>query len=468
MADIIIVPGSSIMSFTSSLNYKQTLTQEASGSLTLLGSGSTGRTDICTVNGNNGTLFSVSDDLSDSLFSVNTIAGLPVIEAFADNTVKLGKYGAEAIVISGSNNTLQLSGSIKAVSLGTSSDTNVVVFNTSTKALSYNNALSLQGATGTQGIQGIYGAQGIQGAQGTQGIYGTQGIQGSQGTQGIYGAQGITGTGTQGIQGIYGAQGTTGATGTGTQGTTGTQGIQGIAGGGGSIPGSNNEILTSNGSGAAVAESNLTFDGSNLDIKGGSSISGYNSTPTQLLSYYPNGAYGGFFAAGGGQVAPSGFSYSYANGIVSLVDNTLLTNGTWGGYTYPVNGTILNNCTSRSAINPGDLICLVNDGKWSKVAANNGAGKCDQLLGICLSTATSADENIHVLIDGIVVSYNHAQSTSANPGAPLYIDATSAGRVSETAPSTTGDFVRLIGHNIYDTTEGVVIRFQPDNTWVEI
>jgi hypothetical protein len=103
MADIIITPASSIMSFTSSLNYTQTLTQEASGSLTLLGSGSTGRTDLFTVNGNNGTLFSVSDDLSNSLFSVNTIAGLPVIEAFANNTVVMGQYGQNVLVVTGSN-----------------------------------------------------------------------------------------------------------------------------------------------------------------------------------------------------------------------------------------------------------------------------------------------------------------------------------------------------------------------------
>jgi hypothetical protein len=102
MADIRITPAASVMAFTSSLNFKETLTQEASGSLTLLGSGSTGRTDLFTINGNNGTLFSVSDDLSNSLFSVNTIAGLPVIEAFADNTVVMGQYGQNVLVITGS------------------------------------------------------------------------------------------------------------------------------------------------------------------------------------------------------------------------------------------------------------------------------------------------------------------------------------------------------------------------------
>jgi hypothetical protein len=66
------------------------------------GSGS----NIFTVDGTSGRLFSVDDDLTNSLFSVNTITGLPVIEAFADNTVKLGKYSAasgSAMTITGSN-----------------------------------------------------------------------------------------------------------------------------------------------------------------------------------------------------------------------------------------------------------------------------------------------------------------------------------------------------------------------------
>jgi len=260
MADIRITPGSSIMAFTSSLSYKQTITQDPSGSVVLYGSGSTNRTNIFAIDGASGRLFSVTDDFSNSLFSANTISGLPVIEAFADSTVKIGKYGQEAIVVSGSGGDLQLSGSIKLPSLVTAADTNVVVFNTTSKKISYNTALSLQGV---QGIQGTYGNQGttgtsVQGTAGTsvQGTTGTS-VQGTAGTsvQGATGTsvQGATGTATQGIQGIYGNQGATGtatqgatgtatqgtagtsvqgATGTATQGTTGTsvQGIQGIYG----------------------------------------------------------------------------------------------------------------------------------------------------------------------------------------------------------------------------------------------
>ena len=91
------------MSFTSSLNFTERITQDASGSLNLYGSGSTGRTEVFSIDGGNGRLFTVSDDLSDSLFSVNTIAGLPVIEAFANNAVVMGKYNQNTLVVSGTS-----------------------------------------------------------------------------------------------------------------------------------------------------------------------------------------------------------------------------------------------------------------------------------------------------------------------------------------------------------------------------
>ena len=87
------------MNFTSSLNYVERISQDASGSLNLYGSGSTGRTEILSVDGNNGRLFTVTDDLSDSLFSANTIAGLPVIEAFANNCVSMGQFGGHKLEV---------------------------------------------------------------------------------------------------------------------------------------------------------------------------------------------------------------------------------------------------------------------------------------------------------------------------------------------------------------------------------
>jgi hypothetical protein len=89
------------------------------------------------------------------------------------------------------------------------------------------------------------------------------------------------------------------------------------------------------------------------------------------------------------------------------------------------------------------------------------------LLGICLDTADSNFELMHVLIEGQVSTPYHNQLASSSPGLPLYASPT-AGYVTETAPSTPGQFVRLIGHNIYDTEDTVVIRFDPDNSWIEL
>ena len=42
--------------------------------------------------GSQGELFSVTDSLSGSLFSVNDISGLPILEVFSDNTTLIGSY----------------------------------------------------------------------------------------------------------------------------------------------------------------------------------------------------------------------------------------------------------------------------------------------------------------------------------------------------------------------------------------
>jgi hypothetical protein len=64
--------------------------------LRVVGSGST--QPIFTVQGSQGELFSVTDSLSGSLFSVNDISGLPVLEVFSDNTTLVGNYQAPALI----------------------------------------------------------------------------------------------------------------------------------------------------------------------------------------------------------------------------------------------------------------------------------------------------------------------------------------------------------------------------------
>jgi hypothetical protein len=66
--------------------------------LIVQGSGSA----ILDIFGSQGQLFSVTDSLSGSLFSVNDISGIPIMEVFSDNTIKMGTYNQEAIIVSGS------------------------------------------------------------------------------------------------------------------------------------------------------------------------------------------------------------------------------------------------------------------------------------------------------------------------------------------------------------------------------
>lgn len=61
----------------------------------IYGSGTT--TPIFSIQGSSGELFSVSDSLIGSLFSVNDISGLPILETFSDNTVLMGSYQAPSL-----------------------------------------------------------------------------------------------------------------------------------------------------------------------------------------------------------------------------------------------------------------------------------------------------------------------------------------------------------------------------------
>jgi len=47
---------------------------------------------VMSIQGSQGELFSITDSLSGSLFSVSNISGLPILEVFSDNTVLLGSY----------------------------------------------------------------------------------------------------------------------------------------------------------------------------------------------------------------------------------------------------------------------------------------------------------------------------------------------------------------------------------------
>jgi hypothetical protein len=101
---ILIVSGSAIVtgsvSVTQNISASRAILSGSEGTisgstLTVIGSGSA--QPIFTVQGSNGELFSVTDSLSGSLFSVNNISGLPILEVFSDDTIMMGSYLAPAL-----------------------------------------------------------------------------------------------------------------------------------------------------------------------------------------------------------------------------------------------------------------------------------------------------------------------------------------------------------------------------------
>jgi len=86
--------------------------------LTVYGSGSI--LPVFTVQGSQGELFSITDSLSGSLFSVNDISGLPILEVFSDNTTLIGSY-LDPMLITTAKVTQTNSGSFVVYSLPTAS-----------------------------------------------------------------------------------------------------------------------------------------------------------------------------------------------------------------------------------------------------------------------------------------------------------------------------------------------------------
>ena len=89
-----VTGNTSLRSFTGTSG---TISGSGQNILTVIGSGNSTTSPLFTIQGSQGELFSVTDSLTGSLFSVNDISGLPILEAFSDNTVLMGSYLAPSL-----------------------------------------------------------------------------------------------------------------------------------------------------------------------------------------------------------------------------------------------------------------------------------------------------------------------------------------------------------------------------------
>jgi hypothetical protein len=102
MPDVIITPSSGIIEFKPSSTTVNKI--EASGNTFNLVNTANASGTIFNIEATNGSLFSVVDNLSGTLMSVNNNAGLPVFEVFSNDKIVGGRFNQNDWVISSSGN----------------------------------------------------------------------------------------------------------------------------------------------------------------------------------------------------------------------------------------------------------------------------------------------------------------------------------------------------------------------------
>ncbi len=152
------------------------------------------------------------------------------------------------------------------------------------------------------------------------------------------------------------------------------------------------------------------------------------------------------FAAGG--------DIALSENVSIILDDVLSADEKWSGITEAG--------TAGAELTVGDLVYLASTGKWLLAkadAASTSKGK----LGIVVLYASGDNQATNVLLYGKMRSALFPASFTV--GAPVHIDAATAGDMVVAAPSGTEDFVvRIIGYGA--TAEDLF--FCPDNTYIEL
>jgi len=117
-------------------------------------------------------------------------------------------------------------------------------------------------------------------------------------------------------------------------------------------------------------------------------------------------------------------------------------------------GTIIN--FGSTSVTQGSYYYWKSSSAWELTDADTEA-KTNGLIAYARFTGTASTGGM--LLNGII----HDASHGFTIGSPLYIS-TTAGAISNTAPSGSGDSVRVVGYAI-DSNH---IYFCPDNTWVKV
>ena len=103
------------------------------------------------------------------------------------------------------------------------------------------------------------------------------------------------------------------------------------------------------------------------------------------------------------------------------------------------------------------------------VLTQNSAATSTTLLGIAIKGGASSN---YFMTEGLFSIISTDVAGTYKDGGPLYLDASNNGQMTFTAPTTTGDFVRLVGHAVDELTVGrstyYQIYFRPSHDWIEL
>ena len=266
-------------------------------------------------------------------------------------------------------------------------------------------------STGPQGIQGYQGIQGLQGIQGPTGIQGPVGIQGIAGLPG-------------GPTGWTGFTGFTGSTGPGF--TTIT------------TPGTNYVLTTasSTSSNAAVANSNLTFNGSTLAVTG--SVTTTSTTSNSIGGVMLSNTYvGALNLVGYSRSIPGTISITPVGPLTLLNGNTGTPTSQidfqWAGGGNGYNHFITSRHANSASANTGnaiDFYLFLTGGQ----TGSTGPGTCN----VNMLSVTASGVGINAQTPGYILDVNGPARATGNTylGSPPIIENFSNSNVPTTGGST--------------------------------
>ena len=113
--------------------------------------------------------------------------------------------------------------------------------------------------------------------------------------------------------------------------------------------------------------------------------------------------------------------------------------------------------TTGPALIAGRIVYLSGSTEWAQAQAN-ASGSSYGMLGVVINTESQRE----ILIEGTIRVSGSALSSGV-VGQPVYLSAATAGQVSLTAPSTSGQVVRIVGY-VYRAS-GNVMYFRPDTSY---